>query len=62
MSAAKREILGLYRVILRRGRRLVYTDKDYFRKSVRREFQRWKNETEPEKIQFHIEVRQLIEH
>ncbi|XP_075928417.1 mitochondrial ribosome and complex I assembly factor AltMIEF1 [Petromyzon marinus] len=33
-------VLGLYRAILREGRRLQYTDRDFFVSSVRREFQK----------------------
>ncbi len=52
----KWEILGLYRVLLRRGRKLVHTDKDFFQRTVREEFERWRGERDPAVIQFQIEV------
>lgn len=47
------EALRLYRAILRRGRQLKYTDGDYFKRSVRREFEKKVN---PDQISFRIEV------
>lgn len=54
--AGKREVLQLYRAILRQGRTLRYTDGDYFRRKVRQEFRRWKGTKNPAEIQFQIEV------
>lgn len=54
--AGKREVLQLYRAILRQGRTLRYTDGDYFRRKVRQEFRRWKGTKDPAEIQFQIEV------
>lgn len=56
MSANVREVLRLYRTILRRGKALRYTDRDYFRGTVSEEFKRWKGETDPAEIQFQVEV------
>lgn len=55
MSANVREVLRLYRTILRRGKALRYTDRDYFRGTVSEEFKRWKGETDPAEIQFQVE-------
>ncbi|NXA06725.1 MIDUO protein, partial [Sapayoa aenigma] len=41
MAAWSREaVLALYRALLRRGRGLRYTDRDFYLTSVRREFRR----------------------
>ena len=57
MSAMRgREVLRLYRAILRRGDTLTHTDKDFFRKTVGREFRKWSRETNSEEIAAHIEV------
>jgi len=54
--AGRREVLQLYRAILRQGRTLRYTDGDYFRRKVKQEFRRWKGTKDPAEIQFQIEV------
>lgn len=56
MSATSKEALRLYRAILRRGNSLTYTDRDFFRRTVRKEFQRWSREKNPEEINHHLEV------
>ena len=50
---ASREAVMLYRAILRQARRLRFTDRDYFRRTVRQEFQK---NRQPEEIEFQIEV------
>lgn len=41
MAAWSREaVLSLYRALLRRGRGLHYTDRDFYLASIRREFRR----------------------
>ncbi|NWU36500.1 MIDUO protein, partial [Hylia prasina] len=41
MAAWSREVvLSLYRALLRRGRGLRYTDRDFYLASIRREFRR----------------------
>lgn len=47
-SARSREILRLYRAILRRGEGLKYTDRDFFRKTVRLEFRRGSRDVDSE--------------
>ena len=54
--AGSREVLQLYRAILRRGRELRYTDRDYFRREVRQEFRRWRGTNDPGEIRFQIAV------
>ena len=40
--ASPSEILGLYRQLLRYGRSLQFTDKDYFQRRIRYEFERYR--------------------
>ena len=56
MSATGREALRLYRAILRRGNSLTYTDKDFFKRTVRKEFRRWSREKNPEEIKQQLKV------
>ena len=52
------EPLSLYRSILRLGRRqLKLTDQEFFRKIVRTEFNKYKDERNAEEIEFQIEVK-----
>ncbi|NXA52914.1 MIDUO protein, partial [Nothocercus julius] len=49
MAAWSREaVLSLYRALLRRGRALRYTDRDFYVASVRREFRRQQALERPE--------------
>ncbi|XP_077475570.1 mitochondrial ribosome and complex I assembly factor AltMIEF1-like [Stigmatopora argus] len=41
-------VLELYRALLRAGRHLQYTDRNYYRRTVAREFRRCKTLTTPE--------------
>ena len=50
------EALRLYRAILRETRSLKYTDRDFLRREIRREFDKWKNERNRAEIDFQIEV------
>ena len=51
------EPLCLYRAILRLGRRqLKLTDQDFFRRTVRAEFKKYKYENSAEEVVFQIEV------
>ena len=56
MMASRGEVLGLYRAILRRGDSLKYTDKDFFKHTVRFEFRKCSRDTEPKVILRNIEV------
>ena len=56
MSANAREVLRLYRAILRRGQALRHTDRNYFRRTVSEEFKRWKGAMDPAEIRFQLEV------
>ena len=40
--ATASEVLGLYRQLLRYGRSLQFTDKDYFQRRIRYEFERFR--------------------
>ena len=54
-----REVLSLYRSILRQGRlQLKLTDQNYFRRLIREEFERNRHQEDSAEIQFQIEVRQ----
>ena len=48
MSASRGEVLRLYRAILRRGDSLKYTDRDFFRRTIRLEFRKCSRDTELE--------------
>ncbi|XP_069509045.1 mitochondrial ribosome and complex I assembly factor AltMIEF1 isoform X2 [Ambystoma mexicanum] len=41
-------VLNLYRTLLREGRHLKYTDRDFYFATVRREFRRNQDLTEPD--------------
>lgn len=57
MSAAgSREVLQLYRQLLRYGKELKFTDQSYFRRRVRKEFQLNKDLQSEADIQFNIKV------
>lgn len=57
MSAAgSREVLQLYRQLLRYGKELKFTDQSYFRRRVRKEFQLNKDLQTEAYIQFNIKV------
>ena len=52
-----REVLSLYRSILRQGRlQLKLTDQNYFKRLVREEFERNRHQEDSAEIQFQIEV------
>lgn len=54
---AIREGLRLYRAILRRAEQLQYTDKEYFRRMVRREFERSRHNRDD--TEFQLQVRHV---
>ena len=56
-SVCRGEVLGLYRAILRRGERLRYTDREFFKRSVRLEFRKCSRDTEPYVVSRNIEVK-----
>jgi hypothetical protein len=49
-------VLGLYRGLLKEGRILRYTDRGYYRREIRREFERQKDEVDANKIKDQYEV------
>lgn len=50
-------VLLLYRQLLKQGKALRYTDYDFFRRSVRREFEQQKDEVEIKVIKEQFEVK-----
>jgi hypothetical protein len=51
-----RQVLQLYRDLLRYGRQLQLTDKDYFVCRIRKEFKKAKNIENAEDIKFYYQV------
>ena len=51
-------VVLLYRQLLKQGKALQYTDYDFFRRSVRREFEQQKDEVEIKVIKEQFEVKQ----
>lgn len=58
-SPSAREILQLYRNLLRYGKQLKHTDRKYFQKRVREEFNQNKDLTHETDIQFNFKVSKL---
>lgn len=50
-----RQVLQLYRDLLRYGRQLQFTDKDYFARRIRKEFKQAKNIDNAEDIKFYYQ-------
>ncbi|KDR08761.1 hypothetical protein L798_01572 [Zootermopsis nevadensis] len=50
-----RQILRLYRDLLRYGRQLQFTDKNYFARRIREEFKQAKNTEKVEDINFYFQ-------
>lgn len=50
-------VLLLYRQLLKQGKALQYTDYDFFRRSVRQEFEQQKDEVEIKVIKEQFEVK-----
>lgn len=50
------DVLKLYKTLIRHTNNLVYTDKVYYKKRIRRSFKENKNEKDPERIGFLLEV------
>lgn len=53
---SSQKVLQLYRKILKEGRSLRYTDYEFFRRSIRRDFERQKDEVEAKVIKEQYEV------
>lgn len=56
MSFARSEILNLYRSFLKYGKEIKLTDRDYFKKRIRKEFKSNRGVTNIQEIQFHVEA------
>lgn len=55
-AASSREVLQLYRKLLRYGKELKLTDQNYYRRRIRKEFKTNQELQSDADIQFHIEV------
>jgi hypothetical protein len=55
-----RQVLQLYRELLRYGRQLQFTDKDYFAKRIRNEFKQAKDIEKAEDITFYFQVSSVV--
>ena len=55
-----KQVLGLYRTLLRKGRTLHYTDKGYYFKRIRSEFDKNKHLDKKEEIEKCIEKGQFF--
>jgi hypothetical protein len=55
-----RQVLRLYRDLLRYGRQLQFTDKDYFASRIRKEFKQAKNIEKAEDIIFYFQVSCIV--
>lgn len=52
-----RTVINLYRNLLKEGKVLRYTDRGYYRREVRKEFERQRDEVDVAKIKDQYEVR-----
>ncbi len=60
MTARAREVLSLYKCLLRYGRGLTYTDKNYYFRRIREEIEKSRALVNPGEIDFYIKVKLLI--
>ena len=56
MSNLNVQALRLYREILRKSRQLKFTNKEYFRKTVRKDFEKSRDLEDPKEIKFQTKV------
>ncbi|KAJ8024442.1 MIEF1 upstream protein [Holothuria leucospilota] len=54
---SRRAVLSLYKSLLREGERLQYTDQNFFRRSVRQEFEKVRHESENAERQRQLNVK-----
>ncbi|KAF4520373.1 hypothetical protein B566_EDAN012878 [Ephemera danica] len=57
--STRRDVLNLYRSLLRYGKSIKLTEKNYYKGRIRAEFETNKNIENPADIKFHIEVQTL---
>lgn len=55
-ASTSRQVLQLYRNLMRYSKELKFTDQNYFRRRVRKEFNRNKNLQSEADIEFYIKV------
>lgn len=53
-------VLRLYRQLLKEGKALQYTDYDFFRRTIRREFEQQRDEVDIKVIKGQYEVGQVV--
>lgn len=58
-SEWSRRVLWLYRQLLKQGKTLQYTEYDFFRRIIRREFDQQRDEVETRRIKEQYEVRYI---
>ena len=58
-SEWSRRVLWLYRQLLKQGKTLQYTEYDFFRRIIRREFDQHRDEVETRRIKEQYEVRYI---
>ena len=56
MSNINVQALRLYREILRKSRQLKFTNKEYFRKTVRKDFEKFRDLENAKEIEFQTKV------
>ncbi|XP_070612197.1 mitochondrial ribosome and complex I assembly factor AltMIEF1 [Erythrolamprus reginae] len=63
MATWSREaVLNLYRALLRQGRGLRYTDRDFYLSTIRKEFRKNQHLTSPEDKERHLKKGQAFLH
>uniref|UniRef100_A0A1L8D855 Complex 1 LYR protein domain-containing protein n=1 Tax=Nyssomyia neivai TaxID=330878 RepID=A0A1L8D855_9DIPT len=55
-----RQVLNLYRKLLRYGKELKLTDKEYFKQRIKTEFERNRELSSPEDILFNYKKGQIV--
>lgn len=56
MQASSRKVLYLYKDLLKYGKRLQLTDKEYYTQRIRSEFKKHKDLENPQDIEFQYKV------
>lgn len=59
MSGSRGRALSLYKQLLRYSEELQFTDKDYYRREIRNQFEKYRHITEEEQIQLQFQVSQF---
>ncbi|XP_059607684.1 mitochondrial ribosome and complex I assembly factor AltMIEF1 [Phlebotomus argentipes] len=59
-SPSSRQVIKLYRDLLKYGEQLKFTDKEYFKKRIRKEFEENKHLTSSEDILFNFKRGEIL--